>query len=96
MSWDWEALKKQQQAKRGIVDPPKKKESCDISDSWIIPVAYVLLAFVLVAIIWNVQRWAHYKYSYESKMKQEIIEMVKPEALKDEYRKEVPGGSKKM
>ena len=22
MSWDWEALKKQQQAKRGIVDPP--------------------------------------------------------------------------
>ena len=96
MSWDWEKLKAQQQGKGNIDLSPKKKKfdkKFDISNSWIVPVAYVLLALVLIVICWYVARWTHYKFSYEVKMKQAIIEMVKPEALKDEYRKEVPGGS---
>jgi heme/copper-type cytochrome/quinol oxidase subunit 2 len=95
MSWDWEQLKKDQRAK-GNIDPSKKKEKFDIWDSWIPVVAYVVVAIVLVVTFWYIYRWVNYKFSYEPKMKQVIIEMVKPESLKDQYRKEDPDGSKKM
>ncbi len=96
MRWDWDVLKKQQQAKRDSINPPKKKEKFDIANSWIPVVCYLIVAIILLIIFWQLARWINYKFSYEDKFKQTVIEMVKPEALKDKYRKEDPNGSKKM
>jgi hypothetical protein len=89
MSWDWETLKKQQESKRGK-EPEKKKPKFRIKDlidnPWAVIPAYVVIIMFLMIFFWYVSRWLHYKYGYENKVEQKIIEMVKPEALKDKYK----------
>lgn len=93
MSWDWEELKKQQQAKRNSVDlnesSKKKRFDASVITEFLPVVGYLILAVVLVIIFWYIARWANYKFSYEKKFQQVVIEMVKPEALKDKYKKGV-------
>lgn len=91
MSWDWEELKKQQQAKRGkIIEPIIEHPKESIILEWLPVVGYVILAIILIIICWYITRWANYKFSYEKKFQQVVIEMVKPETLKEKYRKGVP------
>ena len=89
MSWDWEALKKQQQAKRGE-EPEKKKPKFRVKDlvynPWAVIPTYVVITIFLIIFFWYVSKWFHYKFSYENKIEQKIIEMVNPEALKDKYK----------
>ena len=91
MSWDWDKLKKQQQEKRneGIKEAINPKKKIDLLNNlWIIYPGYFLAVIILAVLIWFPVRWLHYKYGYESKVEQKIIEMVKPEYLKEEYRRE--------
>jgi hypothetical protein len=48
---------------------------------------YFFLWILLVITCWNTARWINYKFSYEEKIQKVIIEMVNPEALKEEYRR---------
>ncbi len=87
MSWDWDALKKQQQGKRTTeVNLEKEKPSFFKFKEWLAIPALILSALILIVLFWNIGRWAHYKYGYEKKVEQKVIEMVKPEALKEKYK----------
>jgi len=91
MSWDWDKLKEQQEGKGDKINPPKKKKFKNIPE-WVSTVmwitGYAILWGSLVFGFWHIARWVNFKYSYQPKMQEAIIEMVKPEALKDKYRKE--------
>lgn len=84
MSWDWDQLKKEQQAKRNI--NMKEKKTREVPE-WVWGASYILVAIILIILVWFPARWLHYKFGYENKVQQQIIEMVNPEALKEEYRK---------
>jgi len=43
----------------------------------------IMLFLLVVVLPWQVRRWWHYTWSYESKVHGTVCEMVKPEALKD-------------
>lgn len=88
MSWDWEELKKQQQAKRAGMNLKEEKKSIKLNKQWLIIPIQIILLLILIVLFWNIGRWAHYKYGYEKKVEQKVIEMVKPEALKEKYKKE--------
>ena len=79
MSWDWDKLNNQY--------VKKEKKPFELK-AWMGITAYVILALVMIFTFWNIARWANYKFSYEHKYEQKIIEMVKPEALKEKYKKE--------
>jgi len=76
MSWDWEELKRRHQ------DGNKKKHS-----DWKLYTVSIIVVIIIVVIMWFPIRWIHYKLSYQTKVKQQIIEMVKPESLKDKYKR---------
>ncbi|MHA1816594.1 MAG: hypothetical protein ACTSX1_11345 [Candidatus Heimdallarchaeaceae archaeon] len=82
MTWDWEKLKKQQQGK-SFKKPEKKKRK--IPD-WFWYTGYIICMLALAVALWFPVRWIHYKFVYEGKIEQKIIEMVKPESLKDKYK----------
>ena len=85
MSWDWDKLKQQQQGKDFKNHPGKskpKKESWELP-GWVFGVGYFIIVIVLVVALFFPIRWLHYKFAYEGKVEQKIIEMVKPEALKE-------------
>ena len=87
MSWDWEELKRKQQGKVKMKQPPKKEKKKVPEWMW-----YVLMFTLWLALavgLWFPFRWLHYKFAYEGKIEQKIIEMVNPEALKDKYKKEL-------
>ena len=87
MSWDWDKLRQQQQ--RGeFKDHSKepKKERREIP-SWEWTGGYIIIWIALTVGLFFPLRWLHYKFAYEVKVEKQIIEMVKPEALKDQYRK---------
>lgn len=88
MSWDWEKLKRQKQ--RGEFDKSpdksKPKKKFEIPE-WAFVVSYVIVAVMLGIAFWFPARWLHYKFAYENKVEQQIIEMINPEALKEKYRK---------
>lgn len=84
MNWDWEKLKEEHNKEKDKPKPKKKKRS-----NWL---AYVYIAMVIMGIftsfflLRSFVGWFNNKSSYESKVQQAIIEMVKPEALKDKYK----------
>ena len=83
MSWDWDKLKNRYDKERETIKPKKEFEV----RLWLIYVIYAIVTIALVASFWFLGRWAHYKFSYKNKVEKQIIQMVKPEALKEEYRK---------
>jgi len=91
MSWDWEKLKKDHEPKRNNPTPKKKKYP-----AWLVPTmvsgGYVIAVIILIALLWIPGRWISYKLKYETQVKKAIIEMVKPEALKEQYRTKVLNG----
>jgi hypothetical protein len=87
MSWDWEKLKQQQQGKLKVNLKPEKPKKKFKFSPWMVYTGYFFLWIILVIICWNTARWINYKFSYEEKIQKVIIEMVKPEALKEEYRR---------
>ena len=92
MSRDWEKLKKEYHKENDNKPKPKKKKRPD----WLVPTmvsgGYVIAVIILIAIIWYPARWISYKLKYETQVKKAIIEMVKPEALKEQYRTKVLNG----
>ena len=87
MTWDWDKLKEQQETKTS--NHPSKKKEVKIRNipDWIPIMVFVFLAIILMFGFWNIARWANYTFSYEKKTQEIVIEMVKPESLKDEYKK---------
>jgi hypothetical protein len=85
MTWDWEKLKQQQQGKLKVNLKPEKSKKKKIPE-WAFLTTYIIVAIMLAVLMWFPVRWLHYKFAYEDKVRQEIIEMVKPEALKDKYK----------
>ncbi len=79
-------LKKEQSPKKRIIQNQKKE-----LPNWLINLmiygAYFITVIIVVIIMWFPVRWLHYKFGYEYKVQKAIIEMVKPEALKEKYRK---------
>lgn len=66
----------------------KKKETPQWLISTMVCGGYIIGAIVLIALLWIPGRWISYKTKYESQVKKAIIEMVKPEALKEKYKDE--------
>jgi hypothetical protein len=89
MSWDWDKLKEEQEAKRNTINNPFKKKEVKYRNTpdWNPIIVFIILGIILVFGFWNIARWANYTFSYEKKIQQIVIEMVKPESLKDEYKK---------
>ncbi len=90
MSWDWDKLKKKHQKDKGEgKDKLKKRELPE----WIVPylvyTGYIVVVLIIMVSLWFPIRWLHYKFGYEHKVEQKIIEMVKPESLKEKYRKDL-------
>lgn len=85
MSWDWEKLKKDHEPKSNKPKPKKKKYP-----DWVVSVLVyggsILVMIIVIALLWIPGRWISYKLKYETQVKKAVIEMVKPEALKDKYR----------
>lgn len=86
MSWDWEKLKRDHEPKR---TKPKKKKLPQWLISTIVYGGYIIGLIILITLLWVGGRWITYKINYESQVKKAIIEMVKPEALKEKYRVKV-------
>ena len=90
MSWDWDKLKKKQQQgdfERPAPPPePRPKKELLERPSWVFQTAYVIILISLAVGLFFPVRWLHYKFAYEAKVEKQIIEMVKPEALKDKYK----------
>jgi flagellar basal body-associated protein FliL len=83
MSCDWETREKEHEEKKKS-NPKKKKNS-----SWLRPVYIFMVIMGIVTSFFLLQssiRWIRNEVSYESKVQQTIIEMVKPEALKEKYK----------
>ena len=55
--------------------------------NWMFITSYVMISIMLIILFWFPARWLHYKFAYEVKVEKQIVEMVKPEALKEKYRK---------
>lgn len=87
MSWDWEKLKRQQQGKHKVNLNPKKEKKKFKFPTLLIYTSYFFIWIILFIIFWNTARWINYKFSYEEKIQEAVIEMVKPESLKEKYRK---------
>lgn len=93
MSWDWDKLKEDQAKKRKKEDetdklPAWRKKLSQVKPKHVVAYSVAIISLIVVIIImFNVARWLHYKLGYQEKVRQEIIEMVKPESLKDKYRK---------
>lgn len=85
MNWDWEKLKE----KHGEKEPYKQLKKKREIPYWIVLTVYIMILLSFIILMWFPVRWIHYKLGYESKVKNQIIEMIKPEALKDEYRKKI-------
>ena len=81
MTWDWEKLKQSHQ--QGEKKKPKRKKVPE----WVFYTCYLICMIALAVALWFPVRWLHYKFAYEDKVRQQIIEMVNPEALKDKYKK---------
>ncbi len=88
MSWDWDKLKKKHQKDEGK-DKPKKRELPDWIVLYSIYTAYIIVTLAILVALWFPIRWIHYKFAYENKVEQKIIEMVKPESLNEKYRKDL-------
>jgi len=94
MIWDCEKLKRDNAKAHANKDiPPKKKKKLP---GWLVSTmiygGYVIGAIILIALLWIPGRWISYKTKYESQVKKAIIEMVKPEALKEKYRVKISDG----
>ncbi len=88
MSWDWDKLKKEHQKGEGK-DKPKKRELPDWVVPYLVYTGWIVVALIILVSLWFPIRWLHYKFSYENKVEQKIIEMVKPESLNEKYRKDL-------
>ncbi len=86
MSWDWEKLQKKYHEETDNKPKIKKKELPGWSTSFLFYGGYIIILLIIIAIIWIPVSWISYKLKYENQVKKAIIEMVKPEALKDKYR----------
>ena len=91
MSWDWEKLKEDHEPKRNNPTPKKKK-----LPDWLVPImvsgGWILGAIIIFVLLLIPGRWISYKLKYKTQVKKAIIEMVKPEALKEQYRTKVLNG----
>ena len=87
MTWDWDKLKQQQQrgdfGKHPPDDKPKRKKQLWELPTWVFNTGYFIIVIALAIGLFFPIRWLHYKFAYEGKVEQKIIEMVKPEALKE-------------
>lgn len=83
MTWDWDKLKEKHEDKLNKKKEVKHRNTPD----WIPIMVFVILGLILAFGFWNIARWANYTFSYEKKIQQIVIEMIKPESLKDEYKK---------
>ncbi len=88
MSWDWEKLKQQQQGRHPVDNPKKKEVKIRKIPEWVKLTLYIIMCIGLAVLMWFPARWLHYKFAYGDKVEKTIIEMVKPEALKEKYRRE--------
>ncbi len=86
MNWDWEKLKKEHDKEK---DEPKSKKKKRPKFNWIMAIVSIIMGIIVVISLWLFGRWAQYTLSYKSKVQQEIIEMVKPGALKDKYKNSI-------
>lgn len=83
--WDWEKLKKEHDKEREEIEVKKKTTS-----SWLKVVYIFMVIMGIVTSFFLLQssiRWIRNTSTYEVKVQQTIIEMVKPEALKEKYKK---------
>ncbi len=83
--WDWENLKEEHGKEEKEEIKTKKKEK----SSWL-RLVYIFMVIMGIVIsfflLQSFVRGLHSKSTYESKVQQTIIEMVKPEALKEKYK----------
>jgi len=87
MRWDWEKLKQDHEDKQREGNSKKEKKKFKFPP-WMIYTSIFFLWIILAIIFWNAARWLNYKLSYEGKIQEKVIEMVKPESLKEKYRRE--------
>ena len=91
MSWDWDKLKQKHRMGKIEEKSPHNHKKRELPD-WVVPYSlyagYIITALIIMVSLWFPIRWLHYKFAYENKVEKKIIEMVKPESLKEKYRKE--------
>lgn len=87
MSWDWDKLKRQQQGKLKVNLKPEEPKKKFEFPTWAVLTGYLFVWVILVIICWNTARWLNFRFAYEEKIQEAVIEMVRPEALKEKYRR---------
>lgn len=85
MSWDWDKLKEKYEKEKET--HPKEKRDLTELKGWLYVGTLLLISLILIAVFWYGGRWLNYKWNYEHKIEQKVIEMVNPDALKEKYKR---------
>ena len=83
MNWDWEKLKEEHDKEK---DKPKSKKEKKTGNIWVMVSSIIIMIALASSFLWLSFKWIAPSFSYKNKVQQEIIEMVKPEALKEKYK----------